>query len=276
MKCLVFAGLALSAVFAIPTPALAQKLDAATIVQRSVEAASENYKAAPRFNYFKIAHERDGSSRTYEEIMLYGSRYSRLTAVNGESLSPKQQAEEQRKLDAATQSRSGESPEERTKRVSGYERERQRDQDMLMEMASAFNFRVVAEETLDSHPVYVLKATPRRGYHPPNNRARVLTGMEGTLWIAKSTFHWVRVEAEVIRPVSIEGFLARVQPGTRFEMDQMAVSDVIWLPRHFAMQSHARILFFFSKHDEENEDYYGYTPVVPVSAPAQPSTPPQN
>lgn len=276
MKYLVVAALALSTAFAPSTSAFAQKLDAATIIQRSVETASVNYKAAPHFNYFKIVHRRDGTSRTYEEIMLYGSRYSRLTAVNGESLAPEQKAEEKRKLDAATQARSAESTEARAKRVSGYERERQRDQDLLMEMASAFTFRLVAEETLDSHPVYVLKATPRRGYHPPNNRAKVLTGMEGTLWIAKDTFQWVRVEAEVIRPVSIEGFLARVQPGTRFEMDQMPVGDLIWLPRHFAMQSHARILFFFSKHDEENEDYYGYTPIVPATAPAQPSTPPQD
>jgi hypothetical protein len=41
----------------------------------------------------------------------------------------------------------------------------------------------------------------------------VLTGMEGKLWIDEKTFQWVKVEATVIRPVSIEGFLAEVEPG---------------------------------------------------------------
>jgi hypothetical protein len=271
MNYFITASLVLSAACVLPAPASAQTLDAETIVQRSVEAASENYKAAPRYNYFKVVHERDGGSRIYEEIMLYGSRYSRLISVNGEPLSPQRQAEEQQKLEAATRARSSESPEERAKRVSGYERERQRDQDMLMEMVNAFTFTLQGEETLNSHPVYVLKAKPRKGYRAPNNRAKVLTGMEGTLWIEKNTFQWVRVEAEVIHAVSIEGFLARVQPGTRFEMDQIPVSEFIWLPRHFAMQSHARILFFFSKHDEEDEDYFGYTPHQPSPTPAQPT-----
>jgi len=30
--------------------------------------------------------------------------------------------------------------------------------------------------------------------------------MEGKLWIDEKTFQWVKVEATVIRPVSIEGF----------------------------------------------------------------------
>jgi hypothetical protein len=43
--------------------------------------------------------------------------------------------------------------------------------------------------------------------------------MEGTLWIDKKTFQWVKVEATVIRPVSIAGFLAQVQTGRRFELE---------------------------------------------------------
>lgn len=54
--------------------------------------------------------------------------------------------------------------------------------------------------------------------------------MRGTLWIEKSTFQWVRVEAEVFRPVSIEGFLAQVQPGTRFLLDQAPVSETSGYP----------------------------------------------
>lgn len=247
-------------------PSAAAEPDAAAIVRRSVEANVRNYAALPHFNYFKMEQGRDGTTRTYEEIMLFGSRYSRLTAVNGEPLSAERQKEEQRKLEAATQKRARESTAERASRVSGYERERERDQLLLNEMAKAFEFTLTGEETLGGHDVYVLKARPRAGYRAPNSRAKVLTGMEGTLWIEKTTFQWVRVEAEVIHAVSIEGFLARVLPGTRFALEQAPVAGDLWLPTHFTMRARARILFLFSKSDDQDETYSGYTPATTVQS----------
>jgi hypothetical protein len=237
--------------------------DAATIVRRSVEANARNYEALPRFNYFKIERGRDGINRTYEEMMLFGSRYSRLIAIDGEPLPADRQKQQQHQLDQTSQQRAQESPKVRAKRVAGYEQERQRDQLLLNEMANAFEFTLAGEEVLRSHEVYVLKAHPRAGYKPPNMRARVLTGMNGTLWIEKKTFQWFRVEAEVIHPVSIEGFLARAQPGTRFELEQAPVSGDLWLPTHFSMKARAKILFFFSKMDDQDETYYGYYPAAP-------------
>lgn len=243
----------------------AESPDAETIVRRSVEVSTQNYKLLPHYNYFEVDHDPGGTSRTYEERMLYGSRYGRLVAINGQPLTPQRAAEEQRRLEATQAQRRSESPEERAKRVAGYERERQQDNLMLSEMGNAFDFTLIGEEKRDGHDVYVLKARPRKGYRPPNNRAKVLTGMEGTLWIEKNTFQWVRVEAQVLRPVSIEGFLARVETGTRFELEQMPVAENVWFPRHFSMKARARVFFFFTKADEDDETYYGYSPVAPES-----------
>jgi hypothetical protein len=88
--------------------------------------------------------------------------------------------------------------------------------------------------------------------------AKVLTGMEGTLWIDEKTFQWVKVEASVIRPVSIAGFLAQVEPGTHFELEKMSVAEGVWLPRHFSMKSQAKVLFFFTRKSQADETYYGY------------------
>lgn len=244
--------------------------DAETIVRRSVEANAINYKSLPQLDYFKVERGEDGRTRTFEELMLFGSRYSRLLAIDGQPLSPERQRDERTKLSKAIQARMNESPAERKKRVATYKSERERDQLMLNEMANAFDFKLAEDERLGPWDVYVLKAKPRRGYKPPNTRAKVLTGMEGTLWIEKNTFQWVKVEAQVIRPVSIEGFLARVEKGTRFELTQMPVRENLWLPQHFSMSARARILFLFTKRDEEDESYYGYHPAAhtePDSAP---------
>jgi hypothetical protein len=82
--------------------------------------------------------------------------------------------------------------------------------------------------------------------------------MEGKLWIDKQTYQWVRVEAEVVHPVSIAGFLAQVQPGTRFELDKMPVAEGLWLPKHFSMKAQAKILFLFSHNTQDDETYFDY------------------
>ena len=252
---------AIAFLLVLPAQACAwAQLDAAEIVRRSVEANDRNYAALPRFNYLKVERVPDGGTRTYDELMLYGSRYSRLVAINGEPLSSDLQQEEQRRLDEATRRRSAESAAERAKRVRVYEQERARDQLLLNELAKAFDFTLVREERLGSWDAYVLKATSRRGYKAPDMRARVLTGMVGTLWIEKSSFQWVRVEAEVIRPVSIQGFLAKVQPGTKFRLDQEPVAEGLWLPVHYSMTARARVLFFFSRNSDEEESYSTYRP----------------
>jgi hypothetical protein len=114
----------------------------------------------------------------------------------------------------------------------------------------------------------VLKATPRPGYKPPNTEAKVLTGMEGELWIDKKTFQWIKVEATVIHPVSIAGFLAEVEPGTHFELEKMALEDNLWLPKHFAMKSRAKIFCLFTRKSQADETYSGYHKTAPIQAAA--------
>jgi hypothetical protein len=89
-------------------------------------------------------------------------------------------------------------------------------------------------------------------------QAQVLTGMEGKLWIDTKTFQWVKVQAKVIRPVSISGFLATVLPGTRFELEKAPVGDGIWEPAHFSMKSQAKVFFLFNHRSQENDEYFGY------------------
>jgi hypothetical protein len=91
--------------------------------------------------------------------------------------------------------------------------------------------------------------------------AQVLTGMRGQLWIDQKTFQWVKVVAEVVHPVSIGGFLARVEPGTRFELEEAPVGDGIWLPSHFSEKSDAKVLHVFNHASQDDETYFDYQKV---------------
>jgi hypothetical protein len=91
--------------------------------------------------------------------------------------------------------------------------------------------------------------------------SQVLRGMHGEMWIDQQTYQWVRVRASVIHPVSIEGFLAQVEPGTEFDVEMSPVSGDIWQFTHYSMKAHAKVLFMFSHNSQEDDTYFDYQPV---------------
>ena len=243
---------------AVLSSAFLAQQDADTIIQRSVAANEADWKAAHEYDYVERDRQKGGGTKTSEELMILGSPYERLVAVNGKPLPPEQQRREQQEQETTLVERRKESQQQRGKRIAKYQKERESDHLLMEQLTKALDFKLVGEQKLGPYAVYVLKATPRPGYEPPDNEAKVLTGMEGKLWIDEKTFQWVKVEATVIRPVSIEGFLAEVEPGTHFELEKGPVTDGIWLPKHFAMKSQAKVLFLFTRKSQADEAYYGY------------------
>lgn len=250
---LFFSGLVI-----LPKVPLTAQTDVATIVQRSVEANNRDWDADPQFAYTEQDLDAKGIRKTYDVTNVLGSPYERLIAINGKSLSESQNAGQQRKYDEMLSQRKSESSEKRAQRIGKFEAERRRNHAMLDELTRAFDFHLQGEHQISGYSVYLLNATPRRGYKPPNRDTQVLTGMEGRLWIDKKTFQWVRVEAHVIHPVTIEGFLAQVQPGTRFEVEKAPVEGDIWLVKHYSMRASAKVLFLVSHHAEEDDIYTDY------------------
>jgi hypothetical protein len=235
-----------------PTPP-----DVKTIIQRSVAATDNDWNAAPEFSC-DVTEKKAGKTRTTHTVMVQGSPYDELIAINGEPLSQGAKSAEQRKLEAVTKQRQRESKQQRAERIARYQRDRARNNFMMQQLTVAFDFKLQGTQKMDGFDVYVLQATPRAGYRPPTMAAKALTGMRGTLWIDQKTFHWVKVEAEVVHPVSIEGFLARVEPGTQFELEKIPVGDGIWLPKHFSMKSRARVLAVVPRSQQEDDTYSNY------------------
>ncbi|MGC1374032.1 MAG: hypothetical protein WA824_17995 [Candidatus Sulfotelmatobacter sp.] len=233
-----------------------------TIIQNSVQANEKDRNAAPEYTYFERDREPHGGTKTFEDLMILGSPYQRLIAINGKPLPRDQKGREHRKLEQTVGDRRNESPQDRAGRIAKYEKDRRRDHLIMEQLTVGFKFELIGEQKLDGYDVYVLKATPRPDYQPPNMDTQVLKGMEGRLWIDKKTYQWVKVEARVIHPVSIEGFLAQVEPGTQFELEKMPVQDDIWLPKHYAMKARAKIFFLFGHKSQDNETYYGYRKVT--------------
>jgi hypothetical protein len=125
-------------------------------------------------------------------------------------------------------------------------------------MPHAFAYSISGTRRVGSRMVYLVRGTPRAGYDPPTAEGRVLTAMRIRLWIDTETLQWTKVVAQVAQPVSLFGFLARVQPGTLFELEEMPVSATVWLPKHFVIRSTSSILFMFRHRTYEEHTYFDY------------------
>jgi hypothetical protein len=233
--------------------------DVKTIIERSVAANDKDFEAAPRFNYTE-KDRTGGGTKTFRVTMIDGSPYRRLLAENGEPLSKDRASDELKKQEQAAAERRAQTAQQRNKRIADYSKQRKSDHVMMSQLTQGFDFKMLGTHKLGKRTVWQLSATPKPGYQPPNMESQVLVGMKGEMWIDRNTYEWVKVTAEVIRSVSIEGFLAEVEPGTRFEIEKTPVAPGIWQISHFSMQSKAKVLHFIDKDSAEEDWYYNFKP----------------
>jgi hypothetical protein len=240
--------------------------DAKEIIRKSVQVNDADFKFVPQYSNYETDAEQklnaDGSvksrsTKTFDVLMIEGSPYNKLIAIGGKPLPPEEQKNEEAKLQAEISRRQHESATERKARIAKYERERTKEHMLMHEMINAFDFKLVGRDTVNKQSVYVLEANPKPDYNPPSSEAKVLAGMKGKLWIDARGYHWVKVQAKVIKPVNIDIFIAKVRPGTEFEYDQAPVGGV-WLPRHFVQSVNARVLGVHSILSREEETSSNY------------------
>jgi len=236
-----------------------QQQEAGKIVEQSLETIKRDWAAEPRFDCSERDTDKNGI-RTFQDIMLYGSQYQKLIAVSDKPLDARQQAEQQRKYEHAVSERRVESKSQRRSRIGKYEAERKHATNLFLELSKAFTFTLAGTGKVNGHDVYVLNAEPRKGYRPPSMDTRVLTGMRGKLWIDRASYHWVKVDVQVFRSVSIGGMLARVEPGTRVEFEQQPVSGDVWLPSRFAVMTRSKVVFVFNRQTNEENLFSDYRP----------------
>lgn len=185
--------------------AVVAKGPAEVIVQRSVANTNTDWAAAPQFDFNEqdiVTQHGKRTVKTYQVLMIEGSPYNELIAIDGHPLSAEQKTAEDRKLQRETEHRRKESTSARQKRVAEYQKERRQDHALMAEMVRAFDYKLDGQETINGRRCFVLEATPKASYQPPSRETQVLKGMRGKMWVDAAQYQWVRVHAEVFRPVS--------------------------------------------------------------------------
>lgn len=220
------------------------------IVQRSVSKDLVNWSLAKDYTYLiknrgdeldKNGKVKKTDSSVEEISILYGERYTRLVEKDGKPLSGKDARSEEEKLAKFTAKRAQESEQQRAKRLAEREKRRVKEREFLKEVVDAFDFKLAGDDKVDGHDAYVIQAEPRPGYRSKLDGARFFSKIHGKVWIDKSQYQWVKVEAETIDTVSFGGFLLRLYKGAHLEFEQARVNDELWMPKHAHIEAAGRV-----------------------------------
>lgn len=219
-------------------------LDARQILQRSIAATERSWEAREHYAFTEHDENRrlDSDGRLKSEdvddskiIFVGEAPFEQLVKRNGRPPSVEEQKKQAEKLDKLKR----ETRQERVARLH----EQEQNRSFIREVPDGFDFQLIGEEVINRRPVYVLRATPRAGYRARGKYGKLMSKVEGKLWVDKQDFGWVKVEGDVTQGFSMGLFLARVLRGSHITMEQTPFDDAIWMPKRIELRASARILF---------------------------------
>ncbi|MFY9559129.1 MAG: hypothetical protein WAQ52_02745 [Terriglobales bacterium] len=237
------------------------------LLRRVAEKDLENEKRLRDYTYIQREeeHKLDGhgkvkkiESRTSEVLVIYGEQVERLIAKDDKPLSPNETKKEEERIQKITDKRKNESESDRRKRLEKEEKDREDGRKFVLEIADAYNFRLVGAEVLDGRETWVLDADPRPGYQPKYREAKVLPKLRGRIWIDRSEMQWMKFDVTTTDTISFGLFLARIHKGTRIVVEATRVNEEVWLPKHVAVHIDVRLALVKNFNEDVEQTYRDY------------------
>jgi hypothetical protein len=187
----------------------------------------------------KVKSQKD---ETWDITPLEGSPYRRLVARNDQPLSPEERQREQEKLQRSIDERRNETDPQRERRLAEWQGKREKQRAPIKELPDAFDFTLAGEEVIAGRPVYVIDAKPKPGYQPKSTATAFFPKIKLRLWIDQGDYQGARIEMESLDTISFGGVLVRLEKGMRLAIEQIRVSDQVWLPKRLTLDASARLL----------------------------------
>jgi hypothetical protein len=237
------------------------------VLRRAEEKDLENDKRQRDYTYIERVerHQLDGhgganktETWTSEVLEIYGEPVVRRTSKDDKPLSADEAKKEDEKIQKIIDKRKNESEEDRRKRLAREEKDREEDRKFVLEIADAFNFRLIGSEAIGGRDAWVFEGEPRPGYEPKERNAKMLSKFKGRVWIDKAEAQWVKLDITAIDTVSVGFVLARIHKGTHLVIELTRVNDELWLPKFLQLHFDARVALFKSYDDDVEQTYRDY------------------
>jgi hypothetical protein len=210
----------------------------------------ENDKRLRDYTYIERDedHKLDGKgqvksseAKTYEVMEIYGEQVQRLIEKDDKALDAKGASKEEERIQKIIDKRKNESEDARRKREEKEEKDREDSRKFVLEVADAYNFKLVGTELVGGRDAWVIDGEPRPGYEPHMKEAKFLPKFHGRVWIDKNDLQLSKLDVECLDTVSWGLFLAHFHKGSRFLLEQTRVNDEVWLPRQLTAKVDVRL-----------------------------------
>ena len=237
------------------------------LLRYAQEKEFENEKRLRDYTYIEREEEHmlDGNghvkkvkTRTLEVLEVYGEPVERLIAKDDKLLSSEDAKKEDGKIQKVIDRRKNELERDRRKRVEKEEKEHDEDRKFVLEIADAFDFRLVGSEVLDGRDTWEIEAEPRPGYQPKERATKLLSKFKGRVWIDKAEGQWVKLDITAIDTISVGLFLARFHKGAHIVAEQTKINDEVWLPKHVAVQVDVRLALLKNINADVDQTFRDY------------------
>jgi hypothetical protein len=237
------------------------------LLRRAEEKDLENDKRLRDYTYIErvVRRQLDGKGGinktetwTSEVLEIYGEPVERRTSKDDKPLAADEVKKEDEKIQKIIDKRKNESGEDRRKRLEKEEKGREEDRKFVLEIADAFNFRLVGSEAIDGRDTWLFEGEPRPGYEPKGRNAKILSKFKGRVWIDKAEAEWVKLDITAIDTISVGFVLARIHKGSHLIVELTRVNDEVWLPKRVQLHFDARVALFKSYDDDVEQTYRDY------------------
>ena len=234
----------------VASSALSPTSDPAEIIRRAAANDEENDKRARDYTYIEHDVEKQldkkgtvksTHSKTEEVFTLDGDEIDRLIQKDDKPLPEKDAKKEEERINKWMEKRKNESPEENKKRLAQAEKDRQEGRAFVQEVAEAYNFAMLPQETIAGREAFVIDAAPRAGFVPHVKYGNILPKVKFRVWIDSAEYQAIKLDVTVVDTFTYGAFLLRLHPGTHFVLEQTRVNDEVWLPEHLAIKIDVRI-----------------------------------
>lgn len=126
-----------------------------------------------------------------------------------------------------------------------------RRDNVIKDIPDAFIYTVVGK---DSRGLIMLKFRPSPDFQPSSRQSLILEGMAGELWLDPITQRMVKIDGSLIQDVKIGwGFLARLNKGGTFLMEQSKGTDGTWHQKLLSVHFDGTVLIFKHLHIQETQ-----------------------
>jgi len=149
--------------------------------------------------------------------------------------------------------------DERQARLRKQEIEDRKEQAVVGELTSIYEFRMTGRETIDGRPAIVFTFEPRPAYSPRTPQGRIIKNFHGQAWVDEQDFELVRLSMEVLETTSVKfGFIVRLLKGGRAQIERRKIGGEAWLPTYSRFTGSGRVLFVARIDVDEENEYSSY------------------